>query len=244
MFRRRSKKEAAPESAGSDNEDSSAAEEDPAAPEEPPDDHPGEGPWDVGDVPEGDDVMRVDLGGLRVPALPDIELQVETDPTGAVAAVVLAQAASTLALGAFAAPRGEGIWDDVRTELLASLRADGGDGRERVGTFGTELVATVAGPEGRQAARFVGIDGPCWFLRGVFTGPAATDPAQAGVLERALREVVVSRGGEALPVRDPLPLVLPAEVLERAAEEAAEAAEAGPAAPGVPERGPEITEIR
>jgi len=40
-------------------------------------------------------------------------------------------------------------------------------------------------------------------------------------------------------VRDPLPLVLPQEVLEQHHE-----AVAGEGAPGMPERGPEITETR
>lgn len=197
---------------------------------------PSAGPWDVAEVPD-DDLVRVDLGGLRVPAPTDIELRVEADPAGTVAAVLLVDGGSTLALGAFAAPRREGIWDEVRAEMLQSLREEGGNGREREGPFGTELAGTVAAAEGRQAVRFVGIDGPCWFLRGAFTGPAATNPSQAVALEEALRQVVVSRGGEALPVRDPLPLTLPAEVVEQAAEEA------GRSAPAVPERGPEITEI-
>jgi hypothetical protein len=228
MFRRRSKHAA----------DLPQSELDPEVdePAEPPE-RSGEGPWDAADAPD-DGLTRVDLGGLRVPATEGVELRVEADPAGTVAGVLLAHGASTLALGAFAAPRTQGIWDDVRTELLESVRAEGGDGSEREGPFGPELAATVVAPEGRQAVRFVGVDGPCWFLRGVFTGPAATDPTQAATLERAMRQVVVSRGGEALPVRDPLPLALPAEVLEQAAEEA------GRSAPAVPERGPEITETR
>jgi hypothetical protein len=229
MFRRRSKHAADPPS-------SSELRPDPAESAEPPEGSE-EGPWDAADAPD-DGLTRVDLGGLRVPAAEGVELRVEADAAGTVAGVLLAHGASTLALGAFAAPRTQGIWDDVRAELLESVRADGGNGSEREGSFGPELAATVVSPEGRQAVRFVGVDGPCWFLRGVFTGPAATDPTQAATLERAMRQVVVSRGGEALPVRDPLPLVLPAEVLEQAADEASRSA------PAVPERGPEITETR
>jgi len=51
--------------------------------------------------------------------------------------------------------------------------------------------------------------------------------------------VVVVRGAEAMAVRDPLPLRLPKEVAEQAA---AHAAEQG--VPELPERGPEITEVR
>jgi len=231
VFRRRAKKQddALDPVAGGIEEDLDAP-----MPESPS----GVGPWDAGEVPD-DDIMRVDLGGLQIPALPEVEVRLETDPAGAVAAVILVTGTSTLQLGAFAAPRREGIWDEVRAELLESLRADGGTGDERDGPFGTELAAAVPGPEGRQSARFVGVNGPRWFLRGVFTGPAATDPVQAAVLETALREVVVVRGDDPLPVRDPLPLVLPQEVLEQHHE-----AVAGEGAPGMPERGPEITETR
>lgn len=236
MFRRRSKR-GSPEDAVDPVEADDPAEAAAEAVAEPSAGSRNEGPWDAGEVPD-DGVARLDLGGLRVPATPDIELRLEADPAGGVIGVVLVQAASTLALGAFAAPRGQGIWDEVRADLLETLRAEGAGGAERDGPFGTELTATVTGPDGRQAARFVGVDGPKWFLRGMFTGPAATNPEQAKRLEQALRNVVVSRGDGALPVRGPLPLALPEEVLEQAAEEA------GPAAPGMPRRGPEITEIR
>jgi hypothetical protein len=56
-----------------------------------------------------------------------------------------------------------------------------------------------------------GIDGPRWLLRATFVG-AAADPAKAQVLEDALRQVVVVRGNEPLPVGEPVPLTLPKEV--------------------------------
>ena len=71
--------------------------------------------------------------------------------------------------------------------------------------------------------------------------------AVAAPLEQALRGVVVVRGTEAMAVRDPLPLHLPQEIAEQAAASAerAQDAEPEPAADLVmPERGPEITEVR
>lgn len=199
---------------------------------------PNSGPWDVDDVPN-DDVQRLDLGGLQIPTLPDIEIRLETDPAGAVNGVLLVSGPSAVRIGAFAAPRRAGIWADVRAEMLESLIADGGRGEERDGPFGPEILATVPAEKGSQTARFVGVDGPRWLVRAVFTGPAATNPAQAAALENALREVVVARGGDALPVRDPLPLVLPQEILDHAHGAEPDA----PQAPGAPRRGPEITEI-
>ena len=87
-------------------------------------------------------------------------------------------------------------------------------------------------------ARFVGVDGPRWFLRGLLTGPAAVDDAAAAPLLEAMRDVAVHRGTEPMAVRDPLPLVLPADAV-RSVDELTDA-------PGLamPERGPEITETR
>jgi hypothetical protein len=53
-------------------------------------------------------------------------------------------------------------------------------------------------------------------VRGVYQGPAAADPDQAGPLAACLEGLVVDRGGEAMPVREPLLLRLPAEVTDQA----------------------------
>jgi hypothetical protein len=236
VFKRRAKQsaaDAAPQAPPVDDAAVAAAEEEETA-----------GPWDVDDLPaDAEAIVRVDLGALRVPALPDLELRVETDPSGAVADVVLVAGPSSVQLAAFAAPRRAGIWDEVRAELLNSVRDQGGQGRERTGSFGVEVLATMPGARGRQTVRFVGIDGPRWLLRAVFTGPAATDPVQAATLEDAVRGVVVVRGGDALPVRDPLPLSLPADVLEVGSVDQEPGTER-PSAPDLPKRGPEITETR
>ena len=59
----------------------------------------------------------------------------------------------------------------------------------------------------------------------------------------ALRGIVVVRGSDPMAVRDPLPMHLPQEVAEAAAASEQSAADA-PELPTVPERGPEITELR
>jgi hypothetical protein len=201
---------------------------------------PAAGPWDVTNAPE-DEVARLDLGSLQVPTLSDVELRVEADQSGEVSAVLLVHGQSGVQLGAFAAPRTEGIWDEVRAEIGEGIVADGGSILEADGEFGPELRAQVPTPDGPQPVRFVGIDGPRWFLRAVFTGAAATDSDAERVLTESLRQVVVVRGAEPMPVRDPLPLRLPREIVEQHAEEAAE-----PERKGVepPKRGPEITEVR
>lgn len=177
----------------------------------------GSGPWDVDEAPK-DEVPRVDLGALRVPTLADVELRVEADQLGQVGSVVLTDGTSALELAAFAAPRSEGIWAEVRDELESGIRGDGGIVEHDGGEFGPELRAVIAIPDGnKQILRFVGIDGPRWFLRATFTGKAASDPTAAPQLTESVRQAIVVRGHEAMPVRDPLPLRLPKDVVDQAA---------------------------
>jgi len=193
---------------------------------------PVRGPYDVSEAP---DEPRLDLGSLQIPAVAEVEVRVQADPQGVIQQVVLVHGENALQLGVFAAPRSEGIWDEVREEIRQSLFNDGAAAQEVEGEYGTELRARVRTPDGLTDLRFVGIDGPRWMVRGVYQGGAATDPAAAGPLALCLNGLVVDRGQEAKPVREPLPLRLPREVAEQQAAEqqAAEQQAAGqPSAPG------------
>ena len=197
------------------------------------------GPWDVSDKPSEDGY--VDLGALRIAAAQGLQLRLEVEEkTQRVVAVTLDLDGSSLQLQAFAAPRSETLWDDIRNQIGKSVGSQGGTVDELVGVFGTELLAKVPaqtqdGSKGFRVARFVGVDGPRWFLRGVFGGPAALDPQAAKPLEEVFRSVVVVRGEQPLPPRDLLQLRLPrdASPLPKPA--------GAPLTP--PERGPEITTI-
>ncbi|SCG71377.1 DUF3710 domain-containing protein [Micromonospora coxensis] len=171
------------------------------------------GPYDISEAP--DDVQRLDLGSLHIPAVPGVEVRVQADPQGVIQQVVLVHGENALQLGVFAAPRSEGIWDEVREEIRQSLFADGAAAQEVQGEYGPELHARVRTPDGLTDLRFVGVDGPRWMVRGVYQGAAATDPAAAGPLAVCLEGLVVDRGHEAKPVREPLPLRLPREVAEQ-----------------------------
>nr|MDQ6937868.1 DUF3710 domain-containing protein [Actinomycetota bacterium] len=58
------------------------------------------------------------------------------------------------------------------------------------------------------------------------SGPAAASPGAVGQLEEAFRQIVVVRGTDPMPVRDQLPLTLPADVAgELARQQADEAAD-------------------
>ncbi|MEX2290187.1 MAG: DUF3710 domain-containing protein [Mycobacteriales bacterium] len=246
MFRRRKNEPAASTEPDASNEQAvEAASEELPIEDLLPAQAPPQGPWDEADAPE-DELNRIDLGGLRVPVLPDTEVRVDVSPEGEVVAATLVQGQSAMQVNAFAAPRRSGIWAEVRSEIAEALRASGGGATDGEGPYGAELHAQVptevpdGGGTALAPARFVGIDGPRWFLRALITGPGATDVEAAEPLLAALRRVVVVRGGEAMAVRDPLPLRLPKEVA--AAATASASAESAPLPP--PERGPEISELR
>jgi hypothetical protein len=101
------------------------------------------------------------------------------------------------------------------------------------------------GGGGLHPVRFLGVDGPRWFLRGVISGPAARRPEIAAPLEQVFADVVVARGDHPVPPRDMLEIQLPAEALQALADEAAAEPEGNRWGGLDPfQRGPEITETR
>jgi hypothetical protein len=171
---------------------------------------PTKGPYDVRDAPE-DDLERVDLGALQIPLHHGMEVRLELNEAQQVVAVTLVCPDGHMQLGVFAAPRSEGIWDDVRAEIAASLHAQRGTAKERLdGPFGVELVGRAPGDGNALVpVRFIGVDGPRWMLRAMLVGRIATDAAKAEAFEQVMRDVVVVRGADPLPVREAVPLTLP-----------------------------------
>jgi Protein of unknown function (DUF3710) len=172
------------------------------------------GPWDSDELPD-DGLPRVDLGSLRVAPQEGAELRLQVDEdSGEVQSVMLAGDDGALELRAFAAPRNGDLWSEVRPQIAADVAQHGGTATERQGRWGTELVCQVQVvlPDGKQAiqpSRIVGVNGGRWLLRATFLGQPAVEPDSAGEWEDALATVVVHRGGQAMPVGDALPLVLP-----------------------------------
>ncbi|MGH3735989.1 MAG: DUF3710 domain-containing protein [Micromonosporaceae bacterium] len=182
------------------------------------------GPYDIADVPDGD-TERLDLGSLKLPKVEGVDIRMQITSEGDPTAVLLVADDSAIELGVFAAPREEGIWDDLRTELRDTIAADGGTVEEVPGRYGTELKARVRTPNGPADIRFVGVDGPRWFLRGLIQGRAATDPDAGKRLDECLDGLAVERDKEARPVREPLPLTLPEEIAEQLAAQQEEPVE-------------------
>ena len=165
------------------------------------------GPWDAGDV-EGPD-GRLDFGSLWVRGVDGLQVQAQVDEaSGAVSVVTLTLGPGGLQLQAFAAPRTGGLWEEVRGKLRASVTGQGGLIEEQPGEHGIELRGKVPGQGNLQPVRFVGVDGPRWFLRGLYLG-AAAEPGGSPELEQVFRDVVVVRGGEAMPMGEALPMRLP-----------------------------------
>jgi hypothetical protein len=176
---------------------------------------PVTGPYDVDDLPAGDDVERLDLGSLLLEPIPDLELRLQVDENSEeVQAVMLAGTDGAIELRAFAAPRGGDLWSDVRPKIAADYAQRGGTATEREGRFGTELLCqlTVKTPDGRtgtQPSRVIGVNGERWMLRATLLGRPASEIDAAAPWEDAIERVVVRRGVQAMPVGAELPLTLP-----------------------------------
>jgi hypothetical protein len=218
-------------------------EDEDSEPAEPP--RAGGGPWDSAEAyPERE---RVDLGSLYVPVGPEHEIQlVMAEQHGAWVTVKYGQ--SEVQIQAFAAARRDTLWDDVRSEIAAEVATAGGRSQEGEGPFGTELLADVPNEPGQPASglrlvRFTGVDGPRWFVRGLFTGPAADGGPEAELLEGVFRDVVVVRGDHPVPPREILELRLPPEARQALEEQQAEQNKFGGELNPF-ERGPEFTETR
>lgn len=182
-------------------------------PKSAPDDREQRGPFDVAEVTG----VRpyIDLGGVKVLPRADLHLRLEVEEaTKRVVAVGLEYHGTTLQVQPFAAPRSSGLWHDIREQIMEQLRKQGAKAKPANGPFGPEIFAEIPvnqdGQQGWRLARFIGVDGPRWFLRGVIAGKGATDADAANEVEELFRSIVVVRGTSPMPPRDLIPLSMPA----------------------------------
>jgi hypothetical protein len=216
-FRRKKSDHESAEATPADVASADAAAEAPEAPAGPR----ADGPWDISEVQltEGDPT-KVDLGSLVITPRDGLEVQLQVDEQhGQVVAVVLAGEEGAVELRAFAAPRHGDIWEDVRSQIGAEVSRRGGTATEAEGPWGPELrvVLTMTTPDGQsgtQPSRVFGIPGPRWMLRATLFGQPALEPAEDGLIESALRDVIVRRGDEPHAPGEPLPLTVPPELLQ------------------------------
>ena len=180
-----------------------------------PEDRATEGPLD--EVEANPVRPYVDLGGVKILPREGLHLRLEIEEgSKRVVAIGLDYAGSTLQVQPFAAPRSSGLWHEIRAQIADQIGKQGGTTTLREGPFGPELVAEIPVAAGQGAdgssrlARFIGVDGPRWFLRGVIAGEGAVNPDAASEIEDLFRSIVVVRGSAPMPPRDLIPLRMPA----------------------------------
>lgn len=184
-----------------------------------PEDRASAGPFDITEVPS----MRpyVDLGGIKIAPREGLQMRLEVDERAKrVVAASLEFAGSLLQIQAFSAPKSSGLWNQIRADLTTQLTQQGASVSEEDGVLGPELVtqSTVSAEQGGgvRVARFVGVDGPRWVLRGVIMGAATVNEEARLAVNQVFREIVVVRGDAPMPPGDLLPLKVPAGVQQGA----------------------------
>lgn len=204
------------------------------------------GPWDESD-PDApsedlDSGKLINFGSLRLQVPEGVEVQVQADQgTGRITQLSLRDGDSGMQLQPYASRKTGGMWPEVIDSLKSSINQSGGLVETAQGLFGIEVVAQIqtAGESASlQPARFVGVDGPRWFLRAVFMGKAARDQQAAARLTQILTSALVVRGSSAMAPGAPLVMNLPANTNTDQAS-AVNTPDLNPFA-----RGPEITETR
>ncbi len=200
-----------------DNEAAESAETPETAPQAPQVEGPrAHGPFDFSEMPvDEEDPTRANLGSMFVQATEDVEIRLQADEnTEQVQAVMLVSADGAMELRAFAAPRHEDLWADIRRQMGAEATRRGGTATELDGPYGPALHVVVTGqtPDGQtvqQPSTVLGISGPRWLLRVSMFGRPAKEFRPDAPLETALRQVVIRRGDAAMAPGEPLPLTLP-----------------------------------
>lgn len=165
----------------------------------------------------GPDPERLDLGCLRIKLVKGVEVRVDLDEESHVPTKVsLNLGHSVVTLEAFAAPRHEDMWPTERDGIAAKLEQQGITSNIVMGRFGTELVTVMPsinydGSPIVHSVRFVGIDGPRWFLRAVVSGDGAIEGFAHEQVDEAIADLVVHRGDNPMAPGEALPITMPEE---------------------------------
>jgi hypothetical protein len=177
-----------------------------------PPDRAENGPFDVSEI--GLLAPYLDFGSLRVSPQPDVAIKADVeDSTKRIVSITLETAGHRIQLQAFAASKVDGLWAAAMNAIEEGVKAQGGLADQIQGALGPELrvqtTVTENGQKMLRESRFIGVDGPKWFLRGVLTGPELYSEARYLSLVALFRSVAVSRGDLPLPPGDLLPITLP-----------------------------------
>lgn len=201
------------------------------------------GPFDYNDVEDTEEYL--DFGSILVKPVPGLQVRMDVEQSNQrVIAVSLELAESRVQLMAFSSSKSASLWPGISDKIKSDIKAQNGEIYQRDGEYGQELLAQVPqqlpdGRAGHVALRFVGIDGPRWFLRAVIGGAAIGDEEASKAIDDLVRSVVINRGDKPLPPQELLPLSVPSNAQARPETPEDDQSQA----PQRPERGPEITQI-
>jgi hypothetical protein len=164
-----------------------------------------------------EDAEFIDFGCLLIPPHPDLEIQVDIDTSSdLVTAISLVFPHSVASIQVFASATNEDAWPSVRDAIVDGLTRQHVDSTVELGMFGTEIhcVMPTQNEDGTnivQPIRFVGIDGPRWFLRAAIGGDAAVLKDAISGMDDFLATLVVVRGVHAMAPGEPLVFSLPTQ---------------------------------
>ncbi|MDG2497079.1 MAG: DUF3710 domain-containing protein [Aquiluna sp.] len=179
-----------------------------------PEDRGENGPYDVAEI--GVLTPYLDFGSIRLAPRQGMQIRADMDEaTKKVVALTIEIQGHRLQLQAFAATKSEGLWTQTLKALEEGIIAQGGNVSVVEGSMGPELRGTVLAKSGdnqiSRPTRFLGVDGPRWFLRAVVSSNKI-DEAVFDQLVEVFRSTAVSRGDIAMPPGELLPLKLPVAV--------------------------------
>jgi hypothetical protein len=137
------------------------------------------------------------------------------DSTKRIVALTLEIENHKLQLQAFSAPTKDGMWEEVMQQTISAIQAQSGTVEVLEGQLGKELRVTAPvsmhGEVSFKETRVVGVDGPRWFLRGIFSGEELYSTSKYLILVELFRSVVVHRGDYPVPPGELLPISLPVQ---------------------------------
>lgn len=183
-----------------------------------------DGPFDFEEVDLSDDpVERANFGSMILTASDGIEVQLQVMPgTLEAPAALLIKGDSAMELALFAAPSTPGFVNEVRRDIVAGAKAEGGIAEVHEGPFGPEIrrVVRVKDENGKEMAhqsRVWLIEGPRWMLRASLMGKASMDEKLSGPAKpfvEFLKNIIVCRGEKPRPAGEILPMTIPEGMMQ------------------------------
>ncbi|MDD6461712.1 MAG: DUF3710 domain-containing protein [Bifidobacteriaceae bacterium] len=185
-----------------------------------------QGPWDYEDegIDPDDDDRYISFGSLFLPLVEGLTIRAKrsTNPQSPspLESITVQLGDGAIEIVPLAAPKTMGLWDELSDEILEMHK----EAKIEEGRFGDEVMLPVKVKGKTMMTRIVGVDGPRWLLRGVFSGDAAEgEGGNKQALDDYFAQIIVRRGEEPLAPRDVIPILPPKTAAQRRAEAAAAA---------------------